>query len=133
VTALAQICDPEVFGDLDPLNRTNCERCSQDLFELIGPMTNVFSQCMYIGISDFCEDLFRKVITEEGVCYTFNGLDVYRQDDESKSEWTLENGYANKTYRMDTYPRKFTKISAGPIQGFKLLLHIKNFSWTTTT
>ncbi|KAJ8937725.1 hypothetical protein NQ314_011745 [Rhamnusium bicolor] len=64
-----------------------------------------------------CSDLFVPVITDEGLCYTFNILDRSQllRDDVMQyknfhkapqlSNWTLDQGYPN-TDQLITYPRR---------------------------
>jgi acid-sensing ion channel, other len=90
--------------------------------------------------------MFRKEITEDGVCFTFNGLDVYRNDhdakDEVSEEWALEDGYRNSTVGQNVYPRPGSRfplivtiavnkemnsaLCKGPIEGYKVYLHLPN-------
>ena len=44
-----------------------------------------------------CEELFKEVITEFGLCCSFNLLpDVFKKTNETKdNNWTLEGGYIN--------------------------------------
>lgn len=65
-----------------------------------------------------CRDIFTPILTDDGVCYTFNFLDrselfrddVYRYGDYirvniSSMNWSLEAGYS-ETEEIDTYPRR---------------------------
>jgi acid-sensing ion channel, other len=143
MTAFSQVCDPVLFDHIDPENRTNCDHCSEYLKYMIGKMENTFYDC-YQYKEDICEDIFEEVMTERGVCYTFNGLKVYRTNnldsDISKDNWTLDNGY---TYDDDFItPRPATDqmlimfliaidymsdgLCKGPIKGFNVYLHLPN-------
>ncbi|CAG9863466.1 unnamed protein product [Phyllotreta striolata] len=73
--------------------------------------------CQFMGKDYPCDELFTKVFTEEGLCYTFNtadNSDIYRENvyfhslskvNHSKLEWSLEEGYS-KDAGLKTYPRR---------------------------
>jgi acid-sensing ion channel, other len=142
VTALAQVCDPEVFGDIDPEKKTNCENCSEYLNSMLGSADSVFSHCSHLHAHEICSELFEPVMTESGVCYKYNGLEVHRKNRNSTEEWTLEEGYRSSIGHAEVYPRTGSKFSLnldlkvdnrlndglckGPIQGFKVFLHLPN-------
>jgi acid-sensing ion channel, other len=141
VTAVAQVCDPEVFGDLDPKNITNCEHCSEILNDMMPDVDDILFLCTHTHFDRICSEMFKKVITEEGSCYTYNSLDVFRGNHKSMDEWTLEAGYKDSS-RYDVYPRTGSKyplslglevynrmndgLCKGPIQGFKVYFHLPN-------
>jgi acid-sensing ion channel, other len=140
MTAVAQVCDPDVLDDIDPENRTNCETCAKYLRDYLPPMDGVLTLCSHILYHQRCSTMFKVVVTEEGVCYTYNGLDVLRGDNESDVEWTLEGGYSNNTEHNDVYAgsayplivalevrKEFNDgLCKGPILGFKVYLHLPN-------
>jgi acid-sensing ion channel, other len=139
-----------MFARLDPQNKTNCDRCAENLFKMMRSIDSVFEFCQHFKLSENCEDVFERVLTENGVCFTFNGIDVYRQGHDTNDggvggsidAWTLENGYRNESSHLDLYPRTGSKIEFAviltvqklrmnrlcerPIQGFKLFLHLPN-------
>jgi acid-sensing ion channel, other len=144
VTSLAQICEPEIFQDVDPKNKTNCKNCSKILHELIGGFDDILKECIYYNIYDHCSDMFAKVSTEDGACFTFNGMQLYRYGNKDNNEdhemWKLEGGFT--TDNPDTDPERGAELSLdiftrfdmkfndgfckGPIQGFKVFLHLPN-------
>jgi acid-sensing ion channel, other len=103
--------------------------------------------CSHIYYNEGCYAMFEEVVTEDGPCFTYNGLDVYRtgnqtQDDTFK-DWTLEDGYLDDTnFDLDVYPRRGNKypmyvtfssykmeeneVCSRPVQGFKIFLHLPN-------
>jgi acid-sensing ion channel, other len=144
MTAVAQVCDPELFGDIDPENKTNCEQCTTNLKSIIGEVNDVFYSCKLLT-TDTCEALFKKVVTEEGVCFTFNGLDVFHKNttesDTTTDDWILDDGYTKNVQNYaDLFPRSGTNqmfqlhltslkimnndLCKGPIKGFKVYLHL---------
>jgi acid-sensing ion channel, other len=146
VTAVAQVCNPDMFGDIDPKNRTECEHCSEILNNLMPNVNDVLVGCGQIKYNQLCSDMFKKVVTEEGVCYTYNSLEVYRKEGEKayaeQEHWTLEDGYKKTLRELDVFPRTGSKLPLvidlevfnqlndglckGPIQGFKVFLHLPN-------
>ncbi|XP_049875788.1 pickpocket protein 28 isoform X2 [Pectinophora gossypiella] len=91
-----------------------------NLKEVSPNMTSVFFGCMWKDTpKQTCEDLFSPILTEEGLCYTFNTLGAqelfrlenlhteytYLDNYFNSSGWTLDNGYPTDTL-SDTYPHK---------------------------
>jgi acid-sensing ion channel, other len=146
MTAIAQVCDPEMFGDMDPDNRTTCESCSEVLLDLRGELDDILVKCALYEVHGECSELFREMITEEGICFTFNGLNIYRDNnsahDLESDTWTIEEGYKKNLSLRDKYPKPGSKFSLttymslwkthydylckGPVQGFKVYLHLPN-------
>ncbi|XP_066139923.1 pickpocket protein 28-like [Euwallacea fornicatus] len=99
----------------------------------IGPQfEEMLWQCKYTLLNSSCSDFFTPILTEEGLCYTFNMLDKsellrnnvfipgnYMNHGTKSEGWNLEDGYpANVS--INTYPRR--ALSAGFSSGFLLLL-----------
>jgi acid-sensing ion channel, other len=148
VTAVAQVCDPELFSDIDPKNKTNCDHCAAHLEYTMGQVPDVLAYC-HLFPTDTCENMFKKVTTEGGVCFTFNGLEVLRgtTNDDTNAQivnWTLDDGYRTNNIEIhaDLYPRSGTSsmlslvltafddmkdgLCKGPIKGFNVYLHLPN-------
>jgi hypothetical protein len=145
---MAQVCDPELFSDIDPENRTNCEICQRDLQGMMQSMDSVITSCRHIIETAKCSKMFKQVMTEGGICFTYNGLDVYREQvkkDMTKptsESWTLDDGYKNVTQHWNVFPSAGSKLALviglevdnymndglckGPIQGYKVYLHLPN-------
>jgi acid-sensing ion channel, other len=120
---------------MDPENKTSCVDCVKNLKEIAGPLEEMLLYCSYRNDNGLCTEFFEEIITEEGLCYTFNALrmtDIYR--DESISEefdflnhskisvnWTMEEGY-KKVSLLDDYPRR--AMGAGARGGLFILLHL---------
>jgi acid-sensing ion channel, other len=146
VTAAAQACDPEVFGDVDPQNKTNCEQCSDYLKHFMGNLDSLFNYCSHVRFEAKCSDMFKQVITEEGVCFNYNGLDIYRDINATNNDqfenWSLEDGYKNNVEHLNVRPHPGSKIyltmglglykwmndilCKGVVEGFKVYLHLPN-------
>lgn len=100
-----------------------------------------------------CTDLFKEVITDDGICYAFNMLNAsemfsrkeYRHEEsEGGSMWDLRDGYENEK-EFEVYPKRALPNAAyglnvvvslktsdldfmcrGPVQGFKVRIHAPN-------
>lgn len=96
--------------------------------------------CKWFSHFSECDELFTKSYTEEGICYTFNGLngsDIYREDtvqhqlmgmDNSVKysqyinrslDWSLQQGYSLNS-GLNTYPVRV--LSAGARAGLFIVL-----------
>ncbi|XP_068913457.1 pickpocket protein 28-like [Tenebrio molitor] len=88
--------------------------------------------CTFMGRELKCRDILIPVLTDEGVCYSFNILDrsqifndlvnhyrKYHKSPVSSATWTIEKGYLDE-YRFDTYPRR--ALLAGASNG--LTMHL---------
>ncbi|KPJ13859.1 Sodium channel protein Nach [Papilio machaon] len=100
---------------------------------------------------DNCANLFSPILTEDGVCYTFNTLHkeyqylestIINSTSDNVQRWSLEEGYPPSA-PLETYPHRGSGYGAkagltfllqtkaidldylckGPVQGFKILLH----------
>lgn len=98
--------------------------------------------CKFRTSYTLCEDIFREVITDDGLCFTFNSLNPDKMfteivDDNIMSDnnltnvlyqWTLEDGYSvrykdNTTANVFLYP--YHILNAGSKAGLKLTLAIR--------
>jgi acid-sensing ion channel, other len=144
MTAVAQVCDPDLFKNIDPENQTNCESCATNLRTLTDGLSTVLLYCVDFFFDSNCTDLFQEVVTEEGICFTYNAITYYRNDTvDEHIAWTLEDGYIeNDVPLTESHPRKGSKqtlvlilqsetwnydfTSKGPLQGYKVFLHLPN-------
>ncbi|XP_068913463.1 pickpocket protein 28-like [Tenebrio molitor] len=99
------------------LNYTNNETFSEDFFEFLDEVKPIFrlENCSFLNVDQDCGWVFTPIITEVGICYTFNMLDrsyIYKEDVVHfknnltvgpKSKWTLQHGY-DKDAGLDPYP-----------------------------
>ncbi|XP_073819614.1 pickpocket protein 28-like [Musca autumnalis] len=135
---MLQICP----GSL-PVNNTLIPlvRKPMDYFKILDKMVPNFEmtyrKCYWFN-NDACDQLLTKTYTDEGICYTFNGLsatDLYREDTvqyqrmlietatDSMSalnrtlDWSLAEGYAANS-PIHTYPARTLK--SGARTGFQL-------------
>lgn len=134
--ALYQVCD---FSDHESLNAILNQSESNSeviptLDKLGNPMSEMFHRCRY-GSQKLvkCEKLFSKLITDEGICHTFNMLDAKELFEEKmdsslqfpvvglKSEWFLDKDYASE--KLKVYPHRV--IGHGVKSGLAVELKVK--------
>jgi acid-sensing ion channel, other len=148
-TAVAQVCDPDLFKNIDADKRTDCGNCVANLTLLIRGLARL----IYFGTDFFggnFMDLFKEVVTEEGICYTYNAIEYYRNaNDDEHVSWTLEDGYVpNNVSLADSYPKKGSKhslfvilqseiwnfdfVCKGSLQSHKVYLHLPSESPQTS-
>ncbi|KAJ3647269.1 hypothetical protein Zmor_024794 [Zophobas morio] len=83
--------------------------------------------CMYLGNTDTCSRFFIPIMTDEGVCYTFNMLDRgeiyndnvvqfrnYQRAPRNMSNWSVEQGYAADA---GLFPYPARALFAGAVNG----------------
>ncbi|XP_055838659.1 pickpocket protein 28 [Episyrphus balteatus] len=122
--SLLQICGNHLVSDMNFPNfeQTNFE---ERLDEIVPQFERNFPFCKWVTHLGNCEDVFFKTYTEEGVCYTFNGLnasEIYRENtyqhihylstQSSKSQkrkhptkWSLQEGYDSDA-GIETFPAR---------------------------
>lgn len=97
-----------------------------------------------------CTDLFKEVITDDGICYTFNmknaseifsDIEYRHGDTRERSDWNLNDGYKDEE-EFEAYPHRalpnadygfnivmslktsdIDHMCKGPVQGFKVKVH----------
>ncbi|XP_056634912.1 pickpocket protein 28-like [Diorhabda sublineata] len=92
------------------------------------------SKCKYMGYVENCSEIFTPIITDEGICYSFNILDrdqlfkdtvVHYKDfhKTKKSNWSIVHGYSLNDEAI-TYPRR--ALYAGAIFSLEGVLTVKD-------
>jgi hypothetical protein len=75
-----------------------------------------------------CLESLREVIGSYAMCYTFNGLDIFRKisisDDNEPLDWSIDDGY-KATGTVDMYPLRAS--GDGPHFGFSALLRMSKY------
>lgn len=75
--AVAQICDSHLTADFPFHNISgNASALIQSLLNLTPVFNETFLICKWRNTVEGCENYYRKVITEDGICYSFNALDI---------------------------------------------------------
>ncbi|KAG5867982.1 Pickpocket protein 28, partial [Gonioctena quinquepunctata] len=104
----------------------------KNLMNVAPQFEDVFFTCKWTLLNESCENLFTPMLTEDGLCFTFNMLDRtelfrenvhfhgdYLNSGRSSQGWTLEDGYP-KSAGTETFPRR--ALSAGSSAGLFLVL-----------
>ncbi|XP_045451668.1 uncharacterized protein LOC123660657, partial [Melitaea cinxia] len=109
----------------------------ENIKELSPNISDVLIACKWKDVpKNSCSDLFIPILTEEGLCYTFNTMaadELFRIDNlntdyeylerSNKTQtWSLENGYPPNT-PLETYPHRGTGY--GATAGLVILLRAK--------
>ncbi|KAG5865086.1 hypothetical protein JTB14_034780 [Gonioctena quinquepunctata] len=90
----------------------------EDFFDFLKKSsTSYFDYCQYLGQEVDCSEIFTPILTEEGICYSYNILDrndIYRENtipifpDFHKTHptkhWNVEEGYTAR--EVETYPKR---------------------------
>jgi Amiloride-sensitive sodium channel len=85
----------------------------------------MFTECKFQDHLINCTLSFKELVLDHALCYTFNGVDIFRENskktDPSTPEWSIDEGY-NPTAPLDVYPRRV--LGAGALLGLSVLLKI---------
>ena len=73
--ALFQVCDPNLIKNINISSKTSQREYIKLLKEMAVPFDDMFIDCVWSYDETKCSEIFTEVITEEGICYTFNMLD----------------------------------------------------------
>ncbi|KAL1488765.1 hypothetical protein ABEB36_014564 [Hypothenemus hampei] len=114
-TYMNMICD-NLFYRKDNVN--NSQSFAEDFYDFLDTVTrkNIIQSCFWMGRK--CNDLVFPIITDEGICFTFNMLDrrdifsdnVIHYKDYGKSPsrrtWTMDKGYDPDVDLIPPYPKR---------------------------
>ncbi|XP_035790347.1 pickpocket protein 28-like [Anopheles albimanus] len=115
--ALLQVCDSS-FG-VDMNNNSYDDDLAARLQEMAIPFEDIFVSCGWRARPVDCGLLFKKQLTEAGICYTFNSLAaddlmrkealhpdyVFPEENISSMFWSMDEGFHDGTVG-DSYPRR---------------------------
>ncbi|CAO1413325.1 unnamed protein product [Diamesa tonsa] len=134
LNTLYQVCKHYPFPFFQE-NKELFANCSEVFNALTIRFNDVFGFCIWRGFQSYCENLFHKILTDEGVCWTFNMLDhvelFNEQLDQSlkypihghkSANWTLQGGYTS--YDAEIYPHRV--LGSGITAGLNLELRVKS-------
>ncbi|XP_076265224.1 pickpocket protein 28-like [Rhynchophorus ferrugineus] len=132
---MSLICD---LNQLRKLNKAGVNTFSDDFLNFINSARRerYIFECSWMGDNVNCDSLFVPVITDEGICYTFNMLDrsdMFREDviyyenflrnpERENLSWTLDDGYGEEE-GLKTYPRRAS------LAGVKNSLQVSLIAW----
>lgn len=74
VEALSQICEPHLFENISISSDIETDEISETLYNIAPLMDRTVKVCRWKNKLIECEKLFKEIMSEEGSCYTFNGL-----------------------------------------------------------
>ncbi|XP_031628298.1 pickpocket protein 28-like [Contarinia nasturtii] len=139
--SVLQICDPHLTENFS----LDQEFASNDIYSIIKNLApNMFDTlfyCKWRNKFSFCYEHYKPVLTEEGLCFTFNALDpwdIYTDEmakdimiptnKENYNEIYPHRGYVGGAKSglftlLRLYEENMDYVCRGPVQGFKVLLH----------
>lgn len=125
--ALSHVCDPHLFSSHNLSNDAPKNSIVTILKEVAIPLEEVFLVCKWRNKLINCFDIFKELVTEEGVCYTFNSLDVSqilkgRVGRGSQGSFDIEEGYSSED--SDLYPHR--ALNTGIKSGLVIAVHQKH-------
>jgi acid-sensing ion channel, other len=104
---------------------TNCNDCLEHLREIRIPPNEIFAECKFHNQLINCSASFKELVLDYALCYTFNGVEIFREDSENthppSHEWSIDGGYT-PTAPLDVYPRR--ALRAGSLLGLSVMLKI---------
>lgn len=122
--SLLQICGNHLVNDMNfpYFEKTNFDRHLEEISPQFDKLMPFCKWTTYVGN---CHEVFFKTYTEEGICYTFNGLnasEIYRDDTyqhvnfdlqsqlsletrKHSTKWSLQGGY-DESAGIETFPAR---------------------------
>ena len=74
--AVVQVCDSHLFMGKKIQSGLNSSEIVSTLMEIAMPFNETLMFCLWRNQIKICSDLFSQTITEDGVCFTSNDLDI---------------------------------------------------------
>ncbi|XP_065369031.1 pickpocket protein 28-like [Calliphora vicina] len=121
-----QTCDQEVINRFSPYMPTKMNvSVVENLLSMVSDTDITMQMCRWNGIDNIGCSILKKVITDEGVCHQFNGLqhqDLYNNPDyisykediassfNQTGKWSLDHGYQGQG--VNAYPQRSILSSA---------------------
>ncbi|KAH8411341.1 hypothetical protein KR215_002417 [Drosophila sulfurigaster] len=129
---LLHVCNTKILQQDSPLIPGEEFDYFEVLDRMLPPFERYFFYCRWLSRYNECDKYFHKTLTEEGICYTFNGLpptEIYREntyqyhrsagENFTQSSWSLETGY-DASSDVETFPARV--LSAGARSGIFMAL-----------
>ncbi|XP_028141320.1 pickpocket protein 28-like isoform X2 [Diabrotica virgifera virgifera] len=123
------ICDNHLYTEGENVTEF---KTIEYLMSIAPQFVDSFFSCKWTLLNESCDNMFTPMLTEDGLCFTFNMLDrtellrekvylhgQYMTHGRHSEGWSLEDGYP-KTAKKDTFPRR--AMSAGLSAGLYLVL-----------
>ncbi|XP_037031858.1 pickpocket protein 28-like isoform X2 [Bradysia coprophila] len=136
MAAVVQICDSHLTDGFEVgTNFTNSS--ITDLLRDTAPSSNdTLFICKFRNTVDYCQKYFEEIMTEEGLCFTFNvlnGSELYNEDlspdytridhNMSAKFWNLEDGY-DTSIEIDPQTYPYRVFGSGARVGLFVLLKL---------
>uniref|UniRef100_A0A034WQE2 Sodium channel protein Nach n=1 Tax=Bactrocera dorsalis TaxID=27457 RepID=A0A034WQE2_BACDO len=133
--ALAQVCDAHLLTDFKFGHQL---ASGSEIVSSLSAITPVFNEtylnCKWRNSPEKCQQIFKKFITEEGVCYSFNSLSpmeifrpegmikemLFQTDNRTATDWNVEDGYSASA-DPETYPERV--LGPGARAGLYMVLN----------
>lgn len=136
--AISQVCDAHLNGGFSVGNETVGPEIVQTLKDLSPKLDEILFQCKWRNAPDTCQELFSPILTEEGMCFTFNTLnaqEMFREEnihteynylDHNKTAdfWNLQTGYSPDS---GDSPFPVRVLSSGARAGLFVLLPLYKY------
>ncbi|XP_055321191.1 pickpocket protein 28-like, partial [Sitodiplosis mosellana] len=120
VQIVSQLCNDRIARDVfDLFNENYTDSSIQSIISELAPkFDDTFVRCKQFDRWTACDQLLFPIITEEGLCYVFNGFNINdivtneltseffgMRNDQPPSNWDLESGY-DESIKNDKYPHR---------------------------
>lgn len=83
MAAVSQICDAHLTDNFELGTNFTDNRIYEVLKEIAPNFTDTMFFCKWRNTPSYCQSYFEPILTEEGVCFTFNDLrlqDIYTEE-----------------------------------------------------
>jgi len=107
-------------------NYTDCNECRDTVRQIRIPVEEIFIECKFRNQIISCASVLDEVVVNHGLCYTFNGFELYRRGSESGKRkavkfqnWNVDDGFKSSD-SSDSYPRRASR--AGQNFGLSILV-----------
>lgn len=72
--AISHLCEPHLMESFQLGKNNTDERIFKIINELAPSFTDIMFFCKYRNKFNLCQNYFKSILTDEGVCFTFNAL-----------------------------------------------------------
>lgn len=137
IDAIGQVCEANLDNTTVGSFYTTT-RIVNILEELTPRLSPTLFLCKWRNEPLPCSDVFAQILTEEGICYTFNNMEqeeIFREENlhtnfryieksAAVSEWSMEEGYPIDS-NLSTYPERVQ--TAGARAGLNIILPLSSY------
>ncbi|CAG9838693.1 unnamed protein product [Diabrotica balteata] len=113
---MSLVCDDSGFIQLP-----DSDYIDENIYSALSSFNSQYPlfSCNYMGRKYECKDIFVPIVTDEGICYSFNildrseiykdivqyNLDFHKTSQYSHNQWNIEKGYTEDA-GLDAYPKR---------------------------